>query len=173
MDDRFRLAVGERFVSDYTTRLDLDLFFFFKGERGLIVMTAQRYGLRSCYSNRHSSASPPPPPTPPFHLPQIGFAEKEVSGWVGVTLFFDCSTKFRFPNAWKQASSVAAEVQPAHSVSQVTLQGCWFYLTPCWPSTPRETADGALAGEFSASKKCPPPLLYCTTSHFWRFTQQI
>lgn len=47
IDDKFKLALGERFASDYTTRHSLDL----KSRKGLIVMTALGYSLCSCYGN--------------------------------------------------------------------------------------------------------------------------
>lgn len=49
---------------------------------------------------------------------------------------------------WRQ------KVRPPHGVSQVTLQGGWFYLTPHWPPRteyPRETSDRVVVDEFFTS----------------------
>lgn len=89
-------------------------------------MTAQRYGLCSCYGDRHSSGSVF------FFLPlslAINWfcrAKKEVSGWVGVTLLFDCSTKFGFARAQRFGAGISCDCGDRRSVRRTRFPRSHF-----------------------------------------------
>lgn len=129
-------------------------------------MTAQRYGLCSCYGDRHSSGSVIF--FAPFICHKLVLPSKE--GSLGLSR---CHTSLWLLNQiWVRTRSTLwsrhllwlwrQKVRPPHGVSQVTLQGGWFCLTPHWPPRteyPREKSDRVVVDEFftsmTSSKKCP------------------